>query len=739
MPDMQYLNPLCPSSPNRLSAATCALAQTYLAGGFQQRLQPCGFSLNDLGLPMGTPPETLHGKLTLLTAQKSRIDLLPEELLAGNAPNIEAIYHRIPGYLLPGGESEGARYAGLCASISHTTPDFADAVRLGLSGLERQIRGFRESADGARRRFYDALLDTIAAMRIWTRRCREGCRQLLAESADAGPWVERLRGVVARLEHVPENPPRTFAEAVQSLWSFFEFQRLCGNWPGIGRIDWFLGPYLEADLANGTITLDDARDILAHFWIKGTEWCSGLLAANKRKLNIGSGDAQNYQNIILGGIAPDGSQVENAVTFLVLDIVEELHISDYPVTVRLNEHTSERLLRRIADVQLLGGGIVSVYSEPVILRGLARLGIAEAEARRFTNDGCWEILIPGQTNFTYYPMDILQPFQKALFAEVCPANYDELYREFLRHFQEQVETSRQGIAGELVPGKEEHGPGFWPDDYEHADAVLSLLMPSCRESGCSYTLHGTRYVMRGLHVAGLPDVVNSLYAIRELVFRRQVAALPELVAILKDDWRRAETLRLQFANSLRYYGNDNPEVDSLFRQVFDDCTDILWQKPKVGYIMAVPGVSTFGREIEFASNRLATAFGKHAHEYLAPNLSPTPGTDRSPLTAVLNSYCQMDFSRTPNGCPLDLRLSAGIRQAPDAAGLLAQCLRVFLAKEGMYLQIDTVDPEMLRAAQREPDRFPNLVVRISGWSARFASLNREWQDMIINRTALELA
>ena len=153
--------------------------------------------------------------------------------------------------------------------------------------------------------------------------------------------------------------------------------------------------------------------------------------------------------------------------------------------------------------------------------------------------------------------------------------------------------------------------------------------------------------------------------------------------------------------------------------------------------MVPVGVSTFGREIAFAEKRLATAFGKHAHEYLAPNLSPTPGTDKSPITAVLNSYCRMDFSDTPNGCPLDLRLSAGIRKTAGAAECLVRLLRVFVEKNGLYLQIDTVDPDMLREAKKDPDRFPNLVVRISGWSARFASLSEEWQDMIINRTALE--
>ena len=113
----------------------------------------------------------------------------------------------------------------------------------------------------------------------------------------------------------------------------------------------------------------------------------------------GSGDAQNYQNIILSGIDRDGNQIENEVTFLVLDVVEELHISDYPITVRLNSGTSEKLLRRIAEVQLLGGGIVSVYNENQILCNLKNMGIPEADARTFTNDGCWEIILPGPAHY----------------------------------------------------------------------------------------------------------------------------------------------------------------------------------------------------------------------------------------------------------------------------------------------------------------------------------------------------
>ena len=617
-------------------------------------------------------------------------------------------------------------------SISHTTVDFGEAVRKGLKGLEAEIRNrMAGDRDPHHQDFFNGLLDVIEAMRIWIKRYRDAYQRML-RSSDCSKYHANLRDVLTRLKKVPENPPETFAEAIQAFWSFFEFQRLCGNWSGLGRFDEILGPYLSNDLKKGSITLDEARELIAHFWIKGTEWCYGLRKDASR--SPGSGDAQNYQNIILSGIGRDGRQIENEVTFLVLDVIEELHISDYPITVRLNSETSEKLLRRIAEVQLLGGGIVSVYNENQILRNLKSMGIPEADARTFTNDGCWEIILPGQTNFSYLPRDFLIPFQEALFAEKTPASYDELYRKFLDRVRVLVDAVK--FENYCFPGKNK------PEDYpqgsvEHADVVLSLLEPSCRESGCSYDLHGTRWVFKAIHMAGLPDAANSLYAIKKLVFEKKLVALPKLVRILKDDWKDAEVLRLRFANSLKYYGNDNPEVDELLRQILHDCSAIAGEKARGNYIMVPVGVSTFGREIAFAEKRLATAFGKHAHEYLAPNLSPTPGTDKSPITAVLNSYCRMDFSDTPNGCPLDLRLSAGIRKTAGAAECLVRLLRVFVEKNGLYLQIDTVDPDMLREAKKDPDRFPNLVVRISGWSARFASLSEEWQDMIINRAALE--
>ncbi|MBR0457851.1 MAG: hypothetical protein IJJ26_01305 [Victivallales bacterium] len=700
---MLSLNPLACVQVRRLSGATHDLAKKYLTGVFRPELREPEFSVEELCLPPEMPQILRHAKMARLIAEKAPLTIRPEERLVGSAPLLPAVRHLVPGF-------------GNTRSISHTTADFGDAIRLGLSGLEAELTAKKAHSPEAGV-FCDALLEVIAAMRHWVSRYREAC---LARQEDS----LHLKRLVSILERVPENPPASFHEALQSFWMFFEFQRLCGNWSGLGRFDEILGPYLQHDLDAGTISLDEARELVAHFWLKGTEWCFGLRQGNPWTPD--SGDAQHYQNVILGGVGRDGQNIENAVTHLVLDVIEELHISDYPVAVRLNRHTSERLLQRIADVQVLGGGIVSVYQEETVMDALRKYGYPESDLPTFTNDGCWEVIFPGRTRFGYNPFDALLLFQNALFAHPDAASIEELFGFYHEAVHTKILELKERIA-------KHWSPGHFPDD-----AVLSLVMPSCRRNGRSYTNYGTDYTIRAIHAGGLPDVANSLRAIQKAVFEEHWLSLPELVQILQKDWEGQEPLRQKIASSILYYGNDEEHADQMLQKVLDDFTGLVDSTPPLPNILTPAGVSTFGREIEFAKDRLATAFGAHAHQYLAPNLGATPGTEKRTVTALLSSYCKMDFSRLSNGCPLDIRVSATLGRTPEAASLLVSLLKVFIQKQGFYLQIDMVDPDVLRKAKQNPDAYPNLVVRISGWSARFASLSEEWQDMIINRTALQV-
>lgn len=686
----------------RLSDRTRDLAARALSGEHSRAMKPAAFGIAPefyLALPT---PNAQYAEAVRLIAERAPLSVLPGEKIVGSATLLEAARHRVPA--LP-----------LYASTSHTTIGFERVLRAGYRGLRADVRARLDrgdlDADGTD--LLSAMLKCLDAAEVWRQRHVALLRERLpgATPEDAAEY----RAVLDTLARVPEDPPRTFREAVQALWFVFGFQRLCGNWSGVGRIDKLLGPFLKRDLAGGRLTLDDARELVAHFWIKGAEW-AGVGFSN------GSGDAQFYQNVVLAGVDEEGREAANEVTDLVLDVVEELRISDFPIAVRLNAATPEHLLRRVAEVQRLGGGIVAVYNEDRIIPNLVAFGYPLAEARNFANDGCWEVIIPGMTCFGYSPFDVMLPLQETLgLTTGAPApdypDFESLYADFRARLAKQVTD----IVNSPPPPRGQPTP------------LLSLFVDDCIERGRAYHDGGPRYSVRSPHAGGLPDVANSLIAVRKLVFEQRAATLPELVAALRNDWAGREELRRR-ALALSYYGNDDPEADAMLARVFNDFTGFVALTHERLGLLRPAGISTFGRQIDWVKQRTATASGHRKGDILAGNLTPTPGSDRLGPTAVIKSHCAVDFSRLPNGTVLDLKvLPATLRGETGIASLVAM-MRTFVNLGGIFMHVDVVDTAQLREAQAHPDRYPNLAVRCSGWSARFATLSKEWQDMVIQRT-----
>jgi len=690
----------------RLSDAVHALTERAMRGEFGLATIYAPFRLSDRVDTRGMSEEMKAAHAVRLAAETAPLRIEPEELIVGSATFREAIEHRVP-------------FHGV-SSVSHTTLGFAKALRIGYRGLRAQIdaRLARGGLDAKGLELLEAMRMCIDAAGVWQRRHVDALRERMAR--ETGEQRLRTERVLAALKRVPENPPETFHEAVQSLWMLFAFQRLCGNWSGLGRVDQMLGAYLERDLKAGRITLDEARELIAHFWAKGVEWCLG-------PMNRGSGDAQHYQNVILAGVDEDGHEVTNDVTYLILDVVEELHISDYPIAVRLNRQTPERLLRRVAEVQRRGGGIVALYNEETVLRALTRFGYSLREARSFTNDGCWEVLVPGKTTFSYVPFDALLPLQETLQVAAegrgsppAFASFDALYSAYREALERQVDGVQRVADGWAASG--------------HPCPLVSLLVDDCIERGRGYFERGSHYTVLAPHAGGIANVADSLLAIRTLVFEEGSVSLHELVEALRADWEGREPLRRQIATRLAFYGNDDERADAMARRVFDDYVTIVEKVRERNGVLRPAGISTFGRQIEWTAHRLATADGHRKGEYLASNLSPTPGADRKGPSAAIRSYCSLDLERLPNGGTLELKILPQSVQGETGVRALVGLMRTFVELGGFFLHVDVVDTGMLRDAQRHPEKYPDLSVRIAGWSARFATLEKSWQDMVIERT-----
>ena len=698
--------------PVRLSQATRTFAWESLNARYgKEALENGSVPLDGIPGVAGMAPLDQYDLAIREIAQKAPLRLCPGELLSGAATLGGAIFHDVPATL------NGKR---ILYGVSHLTADFAFGLEHGLDALEDRIASSRQAHQGQpdRLRFLESAQSCLESFRIWHRRYLDALE---------GPlWTENRRA----LEQVPFRPARSFREAVQSIWFQFAFLRLCGTWPGIGRIDLLLGKYLKADLEAGVLTLNEAREILAHFFIKGCEWITG------QPLMTG-GDAQHYQNLVLSGVDSAGADVTNDVTYLVLDVVEELGISDFPISVRINANTPPRLLTRMAEVIRHGGGIIAVYGEDTVLKALTGMGYPLEEARRFANDGCWEVQVPGSTFFGYLPFDSLHLLQETTLHGYDPAGadyetFEDLYRQYVQDLRDQVWK----VTGDFLRDYGIFSPdGSWDWTPSFPPTAVSLFENGCIESARDYRAGGPKYKVISPHIGGLPDTVNSLYAIKKLVFDEKKLSLADLLAILRNNWEGEEPLRQYVSSHYEYYGNDSDESDALAARLLEDFSAICGKLYPQVPIRFPAGVSTFGRQIEWAPGRLAAPFGRKQGEILAANLSPTPGSDEKGATAVIRSYCKIDLPRLACGAALDVTLLPGTVKGPHGVDAITGLIRGFAALGGFFMQMDVTDPAVLRKAQEHPDEYRNLSVRVSGWSARFVTLSREWQQMIIERDA----
>lgn len=705
MQELVY-NPLEKPLPKRLSPTTHNLAERGISGEW-------GKSLVDLDLKLDPkyedePPVIQYAYCIKLIANKAPVRIIPNELIIGAATLKDVTRHMVP--------VKSPRFK----STSHATLAFDKGLKIGYDGLKKQIdeRLSRKDLDKDGIDLLNAMKICLDAADIWKNRYIKKLDGLIKQSS--GEIQENYQKVYNNIISIPNKPASNFYEAVQSLWFILCFQQLCGNWVGIGRIDEMLGTYLENDLKNNYLNLSEAREILAHFWIKGTQLAC---TDNGEVFNTpGGGDGQYYQNVVLAGINSHNQEIYNSVTNLVLDIVEELHISDFPVAIRINKNTPESLFKRIAEIQRLGGGIVSIYNESQVIQSLVDFGYPIEDARSFTSDGCWEIIIPGKTNFIYMPLDSLYMLQSILRKKSTHniESFEELYQLFAKKLRREIEGYNKMIDQYATSG--------------HPAVLISLFIDDCIERAKGYFNKGCIYTVFGSHLGGIPDTGNSLYIIKKLVFEEKEVTFHHLLNAINNNWENEEDLRKYIKKSYELFGNDNPEVDNMVKRVFDEYIILTKEIPERNGVLRPPGVSTFGRQVVWTERRGATAMGTFKGEYLSSNFSPTPGTDTKGPTSVIKSHCSMDLKRLINGTTLGLKLHPSSIKGEKGIIILVGLMKSFIDLGGIYMYIDIVDSQMLKDAQKYPEKYLNLSVRIAGWSARFVTLSKEFQEMIIQRT-----
>ena len=711
--EIRFYSPIGEGRPVRTSQRTRAYAKESLDGKYGREALAQPYVRID-GTDGLTQRQIYDRAITAIAEQAPlRIctddDGMPLELLSGAATLGAAIHHVVPA------TADGTN--AVCGSVSHLTCNFDRVVREGMDAFRERIAARLEddTLTALQREVLLSQMNAWNAMKTYHARYLA----LLSErTAQAKSDAEKMhyRALYDTLSVVPFSPAKTFRQGVQSIWFTFSFIRLCGNWPGIGRMDLMLEELYRQDIAAGILTEADARELLAHFFIKGCEWI--------HLTSRGSGDAQHYQNLVLGGVDENGIDRTGDVTRLMLEIVEEFPIADFPIAVRIGHGSPAWIKTKMAEVIRHGSGVVAMYNEDLIIDSLVGFGYDLREARQFANDGCWEVQIPGRTHFIYRPMDLYGMFLRevlCLGAEE-PADYAD--------FEAMYTVFREKMDAVLAGFHDDADHFFWDDP----SGVIDLFEDGCIEKACAYHNGGPVYNAYSPHFGGIPDTANAMYAIERLVFAEKRLSFADFMHILKNNWEGEEALRQYVRTHYTYYGNDNDAVDGIAARIIHDYVEDCRQVECRNDVLRPPGISTFGRQIEWREQRPASPHGFVRGSILAGNISPTPSTDMAGATAIIRSACKADYTRLTCGTVLDIRLDPKAVSGERGVTAIEALLGAFLTLGGFFLQIDVVDNAVLLDAQAHPENHQSLAVRISGWSARFVTLDKHWQDMVIERT-----
>jgi formate C-acetyltransferase len=611
--------------------------------------------------------------------------------------------------------------------LNHSIRGYEKLLRLGFDGLGAEAAAElaalpRTDPEAPRKR---------ANLLSWQRICEAGATLGRRHAAEARRRAEAATLASDRLEwqaaaagcdQVPAGPARTFREALQALW----FAHMVTVWEdgvnanGLGRIDQLLWPYLESDLAAARIDMDEAADLLAALWIKLYQ-------------------PYDVQQVMLGGLLPDGSDAVNPLSYLALDVTERLGFVRC-LSARLHRRSPRRFLSRCVDLVAQGGGIPFFFNDEALVPALVSQGVPLEDARGYAAIGCIEITLPGKANphAVSHWINVAKCLELAINdgcdmldgARLGPPTGTLEDHETIDDVVAALDAQLAHFADWSVYGSnsaELAHRSQWRLPY------LSLLTEDCVRRGADIMEGGARYNYHSSAAMGIPNAADSLAALRSAVYDRSIVSRRDLLAALRADFDGCEDLRVLLRERMPKYGNDEPVPDAYAADLVRRyCARLGSHRTPSGGKYHVH-LFTFVLMLQMGKLTAASPDGRHAGEPLAYSVSPGQGRDRTGLTAVIRSLAALPHDLVAASSSAILEVDPALLDGPGRRAfddLLATAVDLGVGQ----MQFNVVSADTLRAAQAEPERYRNLAVRVSGFSQQFCLLDREMQDHIIART-----
>jgi formate C-acetyltransferase len=714
---------------------------------------------------MSDPLPVRKARAIALKLSQMPPDLWDGQLFAGSltleSPRLHAEW-AFPDYLTEAEAAAGAAKGLTIHSVfGHIVPDYPTLLSSGLRGIraraEKNVTQTRAADELA---FLDSVIIAVDAVIDYAQRLAEHCDEEAGQHRDAGRAAE-LRQMAANLRQAPAGPAESFWQALQSVWLLHMVFHATMNGNAVGRLDQYAWPYLKADLEAGHLDASSASELVTSFCLKFNEraqtqeelragsrppqtppvtrtrhYTSSQLGTNRDRL-----DATNHwlQNIIVGGLTPTDHDGTNPLTYLLLESYQRNQMTNPLITLRVHRESPQDLVARTCEVLKAGGGMPALFNDDTIVPALEDIGIPTIDALDYTNDGCWEVIIPGRTDFVFQRLSLMLCLEWALNRGVTRltgvqegldtgdpsafATFEQVWAAFLT----QVDAMVGGVVAHVAETMNDRATVA-------PVPLLSALIDGAIESGRDLTAGGARYRTYGLLAESAAHAIDSLTAIKTVVFDKHQATMVELCEALAADFRGWGSLKTKLRSAPKY-GNDDDRADGVGRDVIAAFTEIAAKHANAhrAQLRFPCGVATFSWYIGIGEGLGASPDGRKAGEPVSSNFSPALGRDGAGIPAAILSYSKMLHQRLPAGGPLDLRLARALVGGAEGTERMAGLVRAFVETGGSMMTLTVVDTEELRAAQCEPENYESLRVRMGGWCAYFTMLSHEQQEHHIRR------
>lgn len=623
--------------------------------------------------------------------------------------------HAFPAYTTQQ-ERDAQQALGFCrydgVSDNHMAPDFGWLLAYGICGIRNRCQTLLQNADTSRSQkdFWHGQIIACDAMTALIHRYAALARDMSQTIGDAQRSLE-LEQIAVSCDAIAQSPPIDFRQALQLHLFFLHFMLIeQESFVGPGRFDVNLYPYYRRSIEEG-MTQEQAIELLACFFIKMND-----------QADLSNDDGMN---LVVGGVDGDGIDITSDLTYMCLDVCELLGLSDPQLNVRIHTESPDRLLCRCAEVISRGRGMPILLNDQPYIKGLIDYGFTMEDACHYCIDTCEVTAIQGMTRTFRGIFSCLPAIFPALERLGTYRCYDQFESDVLTGIKD---LTRQHI---MNANKDLRDPLTLSPML-----ITSMGFPDCVERGANWRSGGLKYQQTSLLMGSIVNLANSLAAVRIAIFDEKWCSAEQLKAALAADFVGYETLHERLMRNAPKWGNDDDRVDLICRRILDCYTDELTCKKNPLGGRWIPGVYEHW-QIQHGQEFPATPDGRRSSAPLALNLSADYGTERHGPTAALLSLAKVDAAKTVAENAFDLRFTPSIF-AGEGMTAFVQFIRTFIDLNCAQLQVNVVDNETLRAAQRDPQHYRDIIVRVWGFNAYFVELAPEYQENIICRTELGL-